>query len=210
MDQRVEPCSGRQATRLPFPDRHYLIVWPRGLSLPSLPRLLWMGWFHPAERSPLVYCLCPCAVPWEAQHGRGRHGPSTPSSPSPAHAAGATQSHGIWLGGWQWARHPALVAPAGSRLRFGTPPSRLCPFALLVGRQLEKSLPEGRKMRRVALNGLGRVFPLLNAAGLSCLSQVFQLWAALRSGGGAKSGNGSKGAKAHETWLWERTSPKHV
>lgn len=44
-DWRVQPCTGGQATQLPFPACHYLIVWPWGTvtSLSALAPLRWGG-----------------------------------------------------------------------------------------------------------------------------------------------------------------------
>lgn len=50
--------AGGQAARLPFPARHYLIVWPWGMSpchFPLCPAPRATGWFHPTKHSLLVY-----------------------------------------------------------------------------------------------------------------------------------------------------------
>lgn len=62
-DWRGQPCTGGQATQLPFPACHYLIVWPWGTvtSLSALAPLRWGG--STQHSSLLVYCLCPCEVP---------------------------------------------------------------------------------------------------------------------------------------------------
>lgn len=149
--------AGGQAARLPFPARHYLIVWPWGMSpchFPLCPGSS-VPWAGSTQTSTLCLFtrLCPCKMPW-----RSLGGSSAWPGRAQTHRPGELQPTQK-----RWGHRPPLLAHTSSSLLIEALSSMDSAHPALSsqqqGGQMEIPLPEGWEVRSVTPSRLDRVFP---------------------------------------------------